>query len=397
MAESPVNKKTSQSPWDIDWLETQRQYMDAWKSFSRFIPAAPDTAPRNDNPWAEAMDHWWRAVSPSAPQGSHAFMSKMLEQGKVFYMLAEQFTRLLNGMDQLNKVSEGWEDLLRQQIEEMKTLLAGGRDSAGEAWHGMLGAWQLLPLDTLQRTFSSASLMPGDFLQDLKPEALEKVTDKFLSIPGVGYTRESQEQIQEAIRLWGIYQKACQEYHSATSRICIDTLDCMHRRILDMNEQGKELRSLREIYDLWVDCSEEAYAAFTGTEEFSELYGHLTNSLMAVKQHGRNIIDEALSALNMPTRRGISTMQKRQQELRRDWRSALNRIRQLEEKIGTLHQAAAARRAGGGAAAPATPKKREAGKKKAAAATIKRKKPAKVTAGKRKAASARDDMIVIKI
>jgi polyhydroxyalkanoate synthase subunit PhaE len=58
---------------------------------------------------------------------------------------------------------------------------------------------------------------------------------------------------------------------------------------------------------LLVDCGEEAYAEFTYTKEFSDLYGRLTNALMAVKHHGRNVVDEILGALNMPTRRGMNT------------------------------------------------------------------------------------------
>jgi hypothetical protein len=54
----------------------------------------------------------------------------------------------------------------------------------------------------------------------------------------------------------------------------------------------------------------------------------MVNSLMAFKQHGRNIVDEALAAMNMPTRKGVDTIKKKQQELRRD----LLKIKVIKER-----------------------------------------------------------------
>jgi hypothetical protein len=35
---------------------------------------------------------------------------------------------------------------------------------------------------------------------------------------------------------------------------------------------------LREIYDLWVDCCEEAYNDIVFTEQYQDAYGHLINA-----------------------------------------------------------------------------------------------------------------------
>ena len=330
-----MGTKTS-FPWGMDWLESQRQYIDAWKSFCQFLPKPEEGQVKN--PWADAMDYWWRAVSSSAPQGSEEFITKIMEQGKIFYLLSEQFIKLLKNINEVGKTSGNWQEVLNAQFEEMKTLFTKAQGNTRDAMLGILGAWQLLPMDTLQRTFSSASLMPGDFLEDLKPDGLKNVTDKFLSIPGVGYTRESQEQIQKSIKLWSEYQKTYLEYNNAMCKVAVNALECMRTKMLKMGEEGKEFTSLRAIYDLWIDCNEEAYAAFAYSEEFSQLYGRLTNALMAVKQHERNIIDKAFGALNMPTRRGMNTMQKHQQELRRECKGAINKIRGLEEEIISIHK-----------------------------------------------------------
>lgn len=325
------------NPFNGNWLKSQQQFLDAWLAFGEFMTNTnPVKNSKDSNPMNSAMDSWWKLVAPSLPKGSNEFISKMMEQGRFFNILGEQFTKLLSGISELNKATSDWQSVLNEQFDELKKLYATQQGEAREAMHGMLGAWQLLPMDTLQRTFSTASIMPGDFLEDVKPDVLQKVTDKFLSIPGVGYTREAQEQMQEGIRLWNIYQKTCQEYNNAMNKVGIIALDAMRLKIIKMAEEGKDIHSLREIYDLWVDCSENTYAEYVFSEEFSELYGRLTNALMAVKHHGRNYVDEVLSAFNMPTRRGINTMQKRQQDMRREQKKTEKIIRELQQQIAAL-------------------------------------------------------------
>jgi hypothetical protein len=82
------------------------------------------------------------------------------------------------------------------------------------------------------------------------------------------------------------------------------------------------------------------------TDEYAAIYGRLVNALMALKHHSQNLVDEAVGAANLPTRRGMTTLQCRQQEVRRQivaLRSELGEaigdglntsIRRFEETMG---------------------------------------------------------------
>jgi len=330
------NKSSSTSSPYNDWMEYQQQYMGAWKALGQFFPKEESKSSLTISPWNKALEQWWKTVSPSVSNDSKDYFMKMMEQANTFYFLGDQFGNFLQGLNELNKASDDWQTLLNDHFELMKSTYTETNNNVQETMHGMLGAWQLLPMDTLQRTLSTATVMPGDFFEDLKPEGIPSVTDKFLSVPGVGYTRESQELILNGIKLWNVYQRTAHEYNRALNKVGVNALEVMRLKILEMASQGKELNSLREIYDLWVDCNEKSYADFAHTEEYSKLYGRLTNALMAIKQHERNIIDESLGAMNMPTRRGMNTMQKRQQELRRDHKAALQEIKRHEKEIQEL-------------------------------------------------------------
>jgi len=302
-----MTDKTTFPFWYKDWLDSPKIYSDI-------------------------LDSWWSNVSASSPETTQNLYQKMMNQGKTYYFLSEQFSQLLQGISGINQATDDWQKYLAEQFESIKQIYSDPHGGMSEAMQGMFGAWQLLPMDTLHRTFSSSSLMPGDFLQDFKTNDFREVTDKFLSVPGIGYTRESQEQVQEGIRLWNDYQRTANEYIHTLSKVGVNALEAMRLRILEMAEKGEAIKSLREIYDLWVDSNEKAYAAYVHTDEYSELYGRITNALMAVKKHSRNIIDEMLGSLNMPTRKGINIMLKRQQELRREHISAIQKIKQLEKE-----------------------------------------------------------------
>jgi class III poly(R)-hydroxyalkanoic acid synthase PhaE subunit len=328
---------------DFDWLEAQRQYLNAWESFglgSNDKGSSSSTDPI-DVPWVQAIDFWWKSVESAAPSESRDFFGKVVEQTRAFYLVSTQLTQFIQAVSDINKATENWQDKLAEQFQYLKAFFTKQQDPS-EALNGIMGAWHLMPMDTLQRTLSSSSFLPGDFLKEFKPEGVQSVTDKFLSVPGVGYTRESQEQIRDGIKLWSEFQKTLLEYNNEICGVTVNALDSMHKKILSMAEEGKEVNTLREIYDLWVDCNEDAFADYVFTKEHSELYGRLINALMACKKHGRNIVDEALASMNMPTRKGLDTINKRQQELRRELVTTKVKMEQGDKRIQKLGSQVAA-------------------------------------------------------
>lgn len=346
--------------WNTDWLEAQRKYMEAWSALSgnssqQQGKSAGGNGNFADNPWNKALEFWWRSIADNAPGDAKGFYEKLIDETQSFYYVTDQLSRFMHGLAEINRSSEDWQKQLNQCFEDMKNHMMSSQGNMGQVLNGMFGAWQL-PMDTLQRTMSFGSMSPGDFLQGVKPEMDQagQVADKFLSVPGVGYTRESQEQVQEGMRLLANYQRTAHEYHVEVSKVGLNALDIMKQRIMEMAENGEEMTTLREVYDLWIDCNEKAYAEFVFSKEYSKLYGKLVNDLMALKQHGQTFMDETMSALGMPTRRGMNTMQKRQQEMRRELRASNSRIEKLEselEKVEDLEREVKALKSGNNSAA----------------------------------------------
>jgi len=299
-----------------DWFQNQNQYMDAWSSFQQFMPNSSSGI----SPMAEAMNSWWKSASPSLSGQNHDFYSKMMQQGQAFYFMGEQFSKILEGMSEVSKQSEDWQKVLNDNIESMKSMFEGGST-------GMQGAFTNSPF-----------MMSGFDGEQFKIAEMTSSIDKLLSVPGVGPDREAQAQMQKGIKLLSEYQQVSGEYQTEMSRVGVEALEAMRLRILEMAEQGEEINSLCEIYDLWIDCNEQAYAELVYTDEYSDLYGRLTNALLAVKQHQGKVMDKLLAKLNIPTRQGMNTVLKRVQEMKRGQSKSAAKITALESELRDLRQ-----------------------------------------------------------
>lgn len=324
-----------------DWMDMQRKYWDAWSALG--AQTLGSVAPEKVvNPWADALEQWWKAVAPGTATEVEDFYTRLVEQGKTFFRLSEGLSEALRRATPGGQPLSEWQGEMEQAFGGLKEAFSGSGTDAHNMMRQVMAFWEL-PLDTWQRTMSSMSAVPGDFLQRLRSEELERVKpvleggiDQFLSIPGVGYTREWQEQLQAQWRLWLDYQKAYQDYLAGYAKIGTQSVERLEQKLKQLLKEGKELTALRELYDLWVDCCEDVYGEYIATDEYADLHARLVNSLMALKHHGSIMVDEVLGAMNMPTQREVSTLQCRLQETRRDGKALRAELQSLKDRVDAL-------------------------------------------------------------
>ena len=197
-------------------------------------------------------------------------------------------------------------------------------------------------MDTWQRLAANIVPMPGDFTQAYHPEgtgAMRDQMNRFLSIPAVGYNRESQEQFQILAQRQMDYATATQAYQMAFGKLAAETARKFQESLQARASDAAPISSLRELYDQWVEMSEAAYGEFVMTGEYQKLYGQLVNSLLALKQQMARMVDQSLEAMHMPTHAEISTLQCRQQELRRDNLRLHKEIKEIHKQLEALRKA----------------------------------------------------------
>lgn len=318
--------------WLDGWLEAQQKYWKSWADLTGTGLKAPE-APKN--PWADGIAQWWQAVAPMTPPAGREVFDKMMDMARGYFGMAERLAGGTTGKDKGVEVLNGW---FEQMQKGWSDWFQGGLHPDPQ-FKDMMAFWDL-PMDTWHRLAASLMPMPGDFTQAFHPEGvpvnLREQMNRFLSIPAVGYTREFQEQYQRLMQLSMDYGTALQAYQMAFGKLAMETTGDFQRSLQARAMEGEGYGSLREVYDGWVEMSEGAYARYVMTQEYQELYGRLVNSLMALKHQLARLVDQGLEAMHMPSRAEISTLQCRQQELRRENIRLRRELKAIQEQLEAM-------------------------------------------------------------
>ncbi|MEJ2692896.1 MAG: class III poly(R)-hydroxyalkanoic acid synthase subunit PhaE [Candidatus Thiodiazotropha sp.] len=350
----------SDSPfWNEEWMKTQQAYWEKWTEMSR---QAMGVEKPGKSPLESAMEHWWQGIAPGATDFNRDFMDKMMEQGRSFFRLAENYYRNAGQ-------GESWVDAANRTLADLQQMFSGGagnffsgvEGSGDDALHRMMAFWEM-PIDNWQRMVSSLSLMPGDLLRNV-PHT--QGIEQFLSAPGLGYMREEEGQYKKLMQRVVDYQRALGDYMHFFSNLGLLSVERLREKVGELVDQGKQIESARGLYDLWVSSSEEVYGEQVMTPAYAKIHGRLVNALMALKQTLSQLVDESLGGFNMPTRRELRTLQDRLQESRRESKALRAEMELLKEQMMELRKPTANKTAA--ASAEKRSKKRASSKKKTAA------------------------------
>lgn len=141
-----------------------------------------------------------------------------------------------------------------------------------------------------------------------------------LGLPAFGFLREHQENAQKAAQAMIAYQEQMARYNRLLLKISEQGFSRFQSKLAEREEPGRQIDSVRGIYDLWIDASEEAYAEIALSEEFREVYGALVNAQMRVREHVQREVERISTDLGVPTRSEIDSIGERLQALRREVR-----------------------------------------------------------------------------
>ncbi len=299
------------------WQSYQKSYMETWQSM------AGNAAPSNQtaNPWSAAIENWWKTASLNANPQANDMFSMLLDQGKTFFDLSSTLKTTLTEAFNTQDSADDFEKMVSQSFEGLRETLSASASTA--------------PIEFLEKMVGQGWSSNAEFVPK-SIEQLQSLSEKMISMPGVGMSREKQEKFQQLAMLSAEYSQAAGEYLKAHNNISKQSVDLLQQRFVEMYERKEQPESCRAIYDIWVDCYEEVYAEEVMKPDYNSAYGDMVNSLMALTKAHREIQDETLETLGMPSRREMDTLLQRFQQERREKSKMRAEIETLKSQIESL-------------------------------------------------------------
>lgn len=270
-----------------DWQALGQQY---WQGLTelgqKFItPAAPPPA----TPWAEGMEQWTRMFQGAQPSAQQGLFEQMLAQGKTYVSTLEELFKAGAGAG-----SQPFDlgALARSSLEQFR---------ASQPWLNGL----------------------GDYGKWFDPAALEQMlghlggdAQSWLSLPAFGFNRQQQERLQHLQADLLDFQRETQHYNALISKSMEGAIKRMEAKLAELGEPGRQLKSLKAVYDLWIDALEESYAEVAMSPEFRNVYGALVNAQMKLKKGIATQVERSTGELGMPTRSELDGVHRKLAQVR---------------------------------------------------------------------------------
>ena len=349
------------NPWTEQWFKAQQQFVDAWSDMARSGGAG--NASQADL-WARNFDTWRRTFEGRSQPDVELAMRKCMDMGREYFSMAEQVGKLMSqGSNPVDAVNQ-WLEQMKQALQQFSGVPGFNGAAVNDfmkQWFSPSANWQDM-VSQLTPMNQAMWQMPGMNTSVFNLGDAVDPLGRILEAPGIGYFREPQEKQQRGMQLALEYQEANFNFNQAFLRVAIESIQGFQQRLLTLDGDSHP-QSLRELYDLWVEISEEHYAEFAMGEEYQALYGDMVNKLMVMRKHYSEMADDFLRALNLPNTREIDTMQERLQQVRRDNFALKREISEIKATLAQLVKKPAAAKPAASKPAAAKPARAAAAKK----------------------------------
>ncbi len=298
---------SSTKDWIDSWQALQQQYWNAWSDATRGVVQPP----KANTPWQEGLEQWSKLFGTSSKQTETA--DRLISSAKNYVALMQSLLGAAAGKVPAGFEVPNWTDALRNGFN-MSDLSRPGMDAMFrnnpfmKIFADMRGP-HAMGFDKLPDSFTP-------FLNQMKQEGLS-----WLHAPAFGFAREHQEHYQKMAAAFVDFQDALGRYNALMLKSSQRSFEIFESKLGEHDEPGRQIDSMRALYDLWVDAAEDAYAEIALSDEFRKVYGDVVNSQMRVRQAIQQEVERMSSDFGMPTRSELNGVHKRLHELRREVRN----------------------------------------------------------------------------
>ncbi len=341
--------------WSKDWQALQNQYWTAWSDLTRQSGATPDAS----TPWHEGLEQWSRMFGSAGKQSEAA--ERLMSSAKSYLSLMQSMLAFATGKES-GAINMPWLDAMRggmgmpgfdasmfgkvpgfdpsafAKVPGFDPSMFGKVPGFDPSMFNSMPGFDASLLDNpmakalreisgqgvkgFQQLAEGAAPMLQQMQQQLQQEGVS-----WLKAPAFGYLREHQEHYQKMALAFLEFQQATKAYNALIMKSSQRSFEILELKLAERSEPGRQIDSVRALYDLWVDSAEEAYAEIALSDEFRKVYGDVVNSQMRVRSQMQQEVERIGVDLGMPTRTELNSVHKRMHDLRRELRDSQEKLR----------------------------------------------------------------------
>lgn len=135
------------------------------------------------------------------------------------------------------------------------------------------------------------------------------------SIP-LGWAREHEQAWRDLAAAQAEYRKLEAELLAKLAAVQMQALDRLERGMRARTKEDRPFSDVRELYDQWIECGEEAYAELARSDEYCHLQAALGNASVRLRAQQQKIIERGLKQFDLPTRAELNSVHRELRELR---------------------------------------------------------------------------------
>ena len=276
---------------DFDALA--RKYWGMWGDAMRGV-APPSGVDAGMQGFREALGAWTHAAGGGQGGFDNVLGHFNRQSGDWLAQMQQVAAQFVGREHSAQDVAKAWQQAL------------GGNPFQG-LFHGMRGPG----LEGLEQWSDAAA----PWLRNLRNEAVST-----LGMPAFGFAREHQERMQAQAQAQLRWQDALAAYNALMARTSQDAYARFESKLAEREEPGRQIGSVRALFDLWVDAAEDAYAQIALSPEYRKVYGELVNAQMQLRATTQAIAEQTANILGMPGRTELDSAHRKIAELERQLR-----------------------------------------------------------------------------
>lgn len=199
------------------------------------------------NPFA--MADQTQTVDPPAPLDTRF----LIDQARGYLAFGDQVAAMCQQFQGASEQGADWGAMLRENFAQFKTAITQSAEDPNvnpelaRLWNQTLDLWQ--------QTATALGFVP----------------------PASGENSA-----------WQAYREVQNQYLDMLRNAAKGALDLMEKQLTERADNHQMISSLRELYNLWVDCNEKTYGQMLRGSAYAELSGRLFNSLLACSPKREN-------------------------------------------------------------------------------------------------------------